>query len=658
MPAETTSGKTVKEAEYQLDNPAILKGMRLSQDVLAPGSQTILVSRYTPITSTLLKRLKLRDITTIHAEPIEEKSALSTVEYMEQTFSVINGIFSSNESQAEDVATALRNRQHMNSLEGLIRDNLDDIGELFSPDSSEKLVALTEHHDSTARHSLIAAFQLMAVARELGWEDNKIVRAAMALLNHDLGKTKVNLETLNWPGRLNNKQWKEIQFHPLFGCRMLYQPDIKPDLIMMSALLHHEWYASVEGKGYGGLTLYPDFVKRAMKFSVKERLAEMDQDEREIIQITCLADMISALEESRSYKRGLDAFKVLIIMNSDAKLGHFHPEHYAAWHRFYQKQNPNFLPLNRRMALPREKENRIFTKLPPKKIPPNPILTYYEMEKMDFIVPLRNVGMDMERIRRRGGLSLKVLQQICKDKGLDLDLSETALAAANITLTKTVLIREKQVIELDAWREWLTVKELEKSGLMGRAKSYHFDVELIKKNGGISPQRLTRRGVNIPHEKLEKMGIKILKHLPVQLPGSENRLTADDLKKMGITTAALRKADCLDRVQQVKNGVPLAWLVKRGIPITGIMMAEAGIDPVRKVFYDIQVVEEISTTKAVFCLLREGDDPKELESLNTQKKLEPIQDLLLNQVGNVIMDFSDLLALPDLSHITMGEHWG
>ena len=658
MESKKTSEETLEEGEYLLKDPAILDNMRLAVDVLVPGSNTILVSRYTSITARLIERLSRRNIIKVFAETVVETSIVSTAEYMEKTFAVIDGIFANDGSKAEDVTEVLRNKLQMKSLEQLMRDNLNNVEDLLHPDSTEKLVALTKHHNSTARHSLIAAFQLMSIGREMAWNDTKIVKAALALLNHDIGKSKINLETLNWPGRLNSKQWKEIQFHSLFGGRMLFEKNKKPDLIMLSALLHHEWYAEVEGKGYGGLTLFSHFVKRAMKFEVRQVVSEMDDDELEIIQITCLADMISALEESRSYKRGLDSFKVQIIMNSDAQMGHFHPVHYAAWHRVYQRQNPTFLPKMRRMALPREKERRIFTTLPPKAIPPTPLLTYYDMEKMGLLTALSNVGMDMERIRRRGGLAIKVLENISQEKNLDLDMSEAAFQRWRINQVKTQLVREMQIIELEAWREWLTVKELEKSGLMGRARSHHFNIDLIRSNGGISPDRLEKRGVTIPTAKLERMGIKILKSLNVQLPGSENRLTANDLKKLGISDVKLKSAGCYERVTKVKSGVPLEWLTNRGILINRPMLAKSGIDPIRKVFYDIQVVKEINSTRAIFRILREGDDPQELETLSAESKLEPIQDLLLNQVGEVMMDFTDLLALPDLSHVKMGSHWG
>ncbi|MBF0448033.1 MAG: hypothetical protein HQL67_07535 [Magnetococcales bacterium] len=646
------------EKQYSISDPDLLKNMQLSRDILAPNSDTILVSQSSLITPKLIEHLRQRHIEKIFAIAIEEKSIKASIEHMEQAFSVIEGILNCDDAQVEVIAENFNHKKHLQDLETLVRSNLNQIDDLFKADSTEKLVSLTQHHNNTARHSLIAAFQLMAVGRELGWSDAKIVKGAVALLNHDLGKTKVNLETLNWPGRLNNQQWKEIQFHPLFGGRMLFLLGQEPDLIMLSALLHHEWYALVEGKGYGGLTLFARFVERAMKFDCKEVVSQLDEDDLDIIQITCLADMVSALEESRAYKRGLDCFKVLIIMNTDAKMGHFRPDHFAAWHRVYMRQNPELLPVGRRMALPREKENRIFTKEEPKNIRPTELLTYYEMDKMGFLALLGNVGMDMERIRRRGGLSLMVLNQINKDKGLGLDLSEAAIKKNRINPVKKVLIREKQVIELDAWREWLTYDELERSGLLGRAKTHHFDMDLIRAEGGICPQRLEKRGVEISKIKLSRLGLRTLKKLPVLLPGSEDRLTEADLNKIGITNRQLDQAGCLARVKKVKSGVPLAWLVKRGIPITPALLAKNGVDPVRKIFYDIQVVKEISMTKAQFMILREGDDPNELESLNEKKKLEPIQDLLLNTIGLVVMDFSDLLALPDLSHVKMGAHWG
>ncbi|MBF0446072.1 MAG: hypothetical protein HQL68_10830, partial [Magnetococcales bacterium] len=382
----------LENGEYLISDPAILENMRLSRDIHVPGENTILVSQYTTINKELLAKLERRDIDKLHAESIEQKSVYATIEHVNKTFAVIDNVFKSEDGDIDQITQTLKNRENLHTMEKLIRDNLDEVDGLFSENATQKLVALTKHHNSTARHSLIAAFQVMAIGRHMGWSNPKIVKAALALLNHDIGKAQVKLETLNWPGKLNTEQWHEIQLHPLYGGRMLGYLGEEPDLVMLSALLHHEWFAEVEGKGYGGLTLHYDTVKEGLKIDVRQIVDNLNLDDREIIQITCLSDMVSALEESRAYKRGLDSFKVLIIMNSDAKMGHFHPKQYAAWHQIYNIQNPMLLTKDLRMALPREKEKRIFTPLSTTKIKPTMLLTYYELEKLGYLSIFRNIG--------------------------------------------------------------------------------------------------------------------------------------------------------------------------------------------------------------------------------------------------------------------------
>lgn len=658
MPVNPTMTETLQEGEYHLSDPALLKDMRLSRDVMMPGSKAILVVQYTPITPRILEHLQRRDITTLFAEPIREKQVMAAVVQMEKMFAVMEELLQEMLGDINSISAAFQNQQEMKTLETLIRDNLEEIDQLFKTDPTEKLVALMQHHNGTARHSIVAAFHLMALGLELGWDDTQIVKAAFGALSHDIGKTKIALETLNWPGRLNNEQWKEIRHHTLFGARLLYQQGTPPDLVMLAALLHHEWYAYVKGKGYGGLTLFTDVIQNHMYLNIPEIVANLDPEDLEIIQATALADMVSALEESRAYKRELDAFKVLIIMNTDARMGHFNPKQFAAWHTIYMRQNPKLLPRGQRMALPREKERRIFTPRPPQPIKPTPLLTYYEMEQLGFLTLLDNVGMDMGRIRRRGGLTLKVVEKINQERGLNLDYSPATLNAHGITLEKTALIREEQVLELDAWREWFTVEELEATGLLYRAKARHFNLAVIRSEGGITPEKLQKRGLFLTEKTLENHNIQPLKKWPITLPGSEERLTPEDLKKIGLTDQDLKQAGCLERVKKVKNGVPLAWLREQGLALDNATLARHKVDPVRKVFYDIQVMEEISATRAKFQIMREGDNLGELQTKNAQRDLEPLQDLLLNKIGHVVIDFADVIALPDLSGITQGHHWG
>ncbi len=652
-----TQTKKLAPGEYLLTDPVLLQDLRLARDVNVRNSSAILVRRFTLITPKLLAELKAHGIQTLFAEPIEKKTVLDSVQHMEKMFTVIEDIVAGAIDSIDDVADSFQNQQETRKLEQLVRNNLNDIQQLFKNDPTEKLLALTKHHSSTARHSIIASFHMMALGRELGWDESKIVKGTVSVFNHDVGKTKINLETLDWPGRLSHEQWKKMQCHSLFGGRLLYKPGEKPDLAMLTALLHHEWYAYLEGKGYGGLTLFADFIKRTIKLDIPKIVSNLKPDDLDIIQASSLVDMVSALEERRAYKQELDSFKVLIIMNSDAKLGHFHPDHYAAWHRIYTRQHPYLLTRGKRVGLPREKENRVFRPIQSKPVPSLSLLTYHELEQLGFLTVLRNSGVDVDRIRRRGGMLLKIIQQLKQEKRLSFDCSTEALVAAGVNPIKKEITPEEEVIELDAWREWLTWRDLERTDLLPGVRACHFDLKAIRAEGGISPERLVRRGLKVNHKKLKELGIPLLKPWTVRLPGSENRLTAEDLKKLGITDQQLERANCLKQVQKVKSSVPMAWLIERGIPIDTRELSKKGIDPIRKIFYDIQVIEEIDATRAKLIFLREGDDLHSLNIANSSGNLETIQDLLYNKIGQVVMDFADLIALPDLTHITMGGHW-
>ncbi|MBF0127719.1 MAG: hypothetical protein HQM02_10975, partial [Magnetococcales bacterium] len=590
----TTSGG-LQPGEYALTDPVLLRNMRLTRPVRLPGSAAILAPQYQPLTDKLIDQFFDRGVETVFAEVIREQTVVASVEHMEKMFQVIDRIFQEGVGHSiEEMAVRLQFRRDQKALERLVRENLDEIQDLFSADPTEKLLALTHYHSGTGRHSIVASFHMMALGRELGWSDDKIVRGAVAVFNHDVGKTRIKLETLDWPGRLDNEKWKEIQSHTLLGGLLLHVPAEPPNLLMLTALLHHEWFATLEGKGYGGLTLFADYLMRTANLDIPALVATLEPDDLDIIQAASLVDMVSALEERRSYKKEQDAFKVLIIMNSDARLGHFHPRHYAAWHRIYQRQYPTLLPLGRRAALPREKERRLFRPLPAREVDGLPLLTYYELEKLGILRVLQNVGMDLERIRRRGGLMHSVVERTRQEKGLSFDCSLEALLAAGIILYKDQVIPEEEVIELDGWREWLTLKELERLDLLNTIQLLHFDLPMIRKEGGILPDRLIKRGVRIARQKLEQLGITLLKKWTVRLPATENRLTQGDLVKLGVGEGELRQAGCLERVRNVKSGVSTRWLAERGFTFSGAELARCGIEPVRKVFYDIQVTREIT----------------------------------------------------------------
>lgn len=94
----------------------------------------------------------------------------------------------------------------------------------------------------TRRVSLIAE----RIAKELGWEENRVLELKMSAELHDIGKILIPLEILNKPGKLSDLEYKMVQEHVQQSYDMLI-PYSFPSQLPEAIYQHHE---RLDGKGY------------------------------------------------------------------------------------------------------------------------------------------------------------------------------------------------------------------------------------------------------------------------------------------------------------------------------------------------------------------------------------------------------------------------
>jgi len=94
----------------------------------------------------------------------------------------------------------------------------------------------------TRRVSLIAG----KIAKELGWDENRILELKMSAELHDIGKILIPLEILNKPGKLSDLEYKMVQGHVQQSYDML-KPYSFPSQLPEAVYQHHE---RLDGKGY------------------------------------------------------------------------------------------------------------------------------------------------------------------------------------------------------------------------------------------------------------------------------------------------------------------------------------------------------------------------------------------------------------------------
>lgn len=116
------------------------------------------------------------------------------------------------------------------------------------PSASILLSSMKSHDEYTFYHSVNVCILSIALGRLIGMDDEPLRVMAIGGLLHDIGKVRVPIETLQYPGRLDTRRWAEIKLHPQEGAAAILaaaQPG--QEMAAVVALEHHARY---DGQGY------------------------------------------------------------------------------------------------------------------------------------------------------------------------------------------------------------------------------------------------------------------------------------------------------------------------------------------------------------------------------------------------------------------------
>lgn len=116
-----------------------------------------------------------------------------------------------------------------------------------NPGALISLARLKTADDYTYMHSVAVCALMVALARQLGLNEQQVREAGMAGLLHDLGKAMMPAKVLNKPGKLSDDEYRVIKRHPVEGHRLLVEGRHVSDIVLDVCLHHHE---KVDGSGY------------------------------------------------------------------------------------------------------------------------------------------------------------------------------------------------------------------------------------------------------------------------------------------------------------------------------------------------------------------------------------------------------------------------
>lgn len=109
------------------------------------------------------------------------------------------------------------------------------------------LLELKQVDQYTTTHSINVSMLSMGLAEFLNFASTDVRAIGEAALLHDVGKTRIPLEVLNKPGKLDPDEWALIQTHTTEGARILLAAGGRMELAAIVAYEHH---LSWQGEGY------------------------------------------------------------------------------------------------------------------------------------------------------------------------------------------------------------------------------------------------------------------------------------------------------------------------------------------------------------------------------------------------------------------------
>jgi putative nucleotidyltransferase with HDIG domain len=168
-----------------------------------------------------------------------------------------------------------------------------NITDMISRDRSSGLAVamLRDYDEYTFTHSANVAILAVAVAAVLVDDPRLLQRLARAAILHDIGKTRIPLQILNKPEKLNPEEWHIMQQHPKLGVIILEEQKQLDRLPIFIAVQHHMKF---DHTGYPRLT----GMEKLHPFSL----------------IVNICDIYDAITSRRAYKNPLPPDKALAVM--------------------------------------------------------------------------------------------------------------------------------------------------------------------------------------------------------------------------------------------------------------------------------------------------------------------------------------------------------
>lgn len=188
---------------------------------------------------------------------------------------------------------------NMAAVSRVVSDMAESI--LRNGDALTSLSRLKSFDEYTFYHSVNTAVLALALGRRLRYGKEALHRLGIGALLHDIGKTRIPIEILNKPGKLDADEFEIVKQHALRGAEILSSTTGLDESCQRPALEHHE---RVDGTGY-------PFGRSKSELSLFGMLG-------------AVVDVYDAITSDRCYHKAKPPHEALRYLYRIGRQGHLH----------------------------------------------------------------------------------------------------------------------------------------------------------------------------------------------------------------------------------------------------------------------------------------------------------------------------------------------
>lgn len=264
-------------------------GMRLKNDLISASGRMFLAED-TILTEVLINRILGLGIRYINikdesGERKPEPEAKTRYQMKEEKFIQA---YRDSSGSVRAILDGVRNGREIMLDE--VREAVNTFIDLVIEDDNliPKLYKMQDVDEYTYDHSINVSLLCIMIGKWLKYNDMELKKLAYSGVFHDIGKSKVPLEIINKPGPLDEKEWRIMRQHPVYGYNILKDMKGISRDVLSAVLMHHE---REDGRGYPfgieGVRIHP-YAK-----------------------VVAVADVFDAMASDRVYRKREPAFEVV-----------------------------------------------------------------------------------------------------------------------------------------------------------------------------------------------------------------------------------------------------------------------------------------------------------------------------------------------------------